>query len=101
MKAADRALQRWRIAKALPWIRPGSHVLDVGCAAGELFREGRERIASGVGIDMRDCGDWLGGDVERRIGAFPDAVHDDETYDAVVMLAVVEHVAEDDLRGWA
>lgn len=102
MKTTDRTLQRWRIGKALHWIRPGSHVLDVGCADGTLFRLGRERIRSGVGIDLRDSDVWVGGDaVERRTGAFPDAVREGETYDAIVMLAVIEHVPEQQLHRWA
>lgn len=101
MKTIDRTLQRWRIGKALPWIRPGSHVLDVGCADGLLFRQGGERIRSGVGIDLQDSDAWVGGgSVERRTGAFPDAVGEGETYDAIVMLAVIEHVPEEQLHLW-
>jgi 2-polyprenyl-3-methyl-5-hydroxy-6-metoxy-1,4-benzoquinol methylase len=102
MKVTDRALQQWRIRRALRWVRPGAHVLDVGCSEGELFRAAGRRIASGVGIDLLDPVDWRGGDgVVRRTGSFPTAVPPGETFDAIVMLAVVEHVEEPELKAWA
>jgi 2-polyprenyl-3-methyl-5-hydroxy-6-metoxy-1,4-benzoquinol methylase len=101
VKAADRALQRRRIAQAVPWIPAGSHVLDVGCADGALFRQRRSPIRSGVGIDLVEPNTWPDGDFERRTGSFPDVVRDDETFDAVVMLAVIEHVSESALAAWA
>lgn len=101
MKPADRVLQRWRVAKALRWVRPGSHVLDVGCADGALFHQGRERIPTGVGVDRLPSHAWLREDVERRTGDFPAVIGDDETYDAIALLAVVEHIPDDELSGWA
>ena len=102
MKLTDRALQVWRIRRALRWVRPGAHVLDVGCSDGALFRVAGRRIASGIGIDLLDAGGWQGGaDATRRIGAFPAAVPTGETFDAITMLAVVEHVAEPELKDWA
>jgi 2-polyprenyl-3-methyl-5-hydroxy-6-metoxy-1,4-benzoquinol methylase len=102
MRATDRVLQQWRIRRALPWVRPGGHVLDVGCSDGELFRLAGDRIASGVGVDLLPASQWRGGaHVQRRTGAFPAAVRDGETFDAIVMLAVVEHVDEPELKTWA
>jgi methionine biosynthesis protein MetW len=38
------------------WIRPGAHVLDLGCGDGSLLRYLREaRTASGYGIDIADA----------------------------------------------
>lgn len=101
MKGLDRHLQTRRIEAALPWVPAGAHVLDVGCADGALFRIGGARIASGLGIDIRDSESWDGDGQERRVGAFPDVLRRDERFDAVVMLAVVEHVPEEELPLWA
>ncbi|HEX2192312.1 MAG TPA: methyltransferase domain-containing protein [Acidimicrobiales bacterium] len=101
MNGLDRYLQKLRIEAALPWVPPGSHVLDVGCADGALFRLGDSRIASGVGIDTTEWDGWVGGRYERRLGEFPGAVRADERFDAVTMLAVVEHVPEAEVTRWA
>lgn len=102
MKVTDRALQVWRIRRALRWVRPGAHVLDVGCSDGALFRVAGARIASGVGVDLLDSGTWQGGaHAVRCTGAFPAAVPAGETFDAITMLAVVEHVDEPELKEWA
>lgn len=101
MKQLDYYLQRQRIAAATQWIPFASHVLDVGCGDGALFRLGKDRIVSGVGIDTLDGPRWPDGAYERRTGRFPDAVHAGEQFDAVVMLAVVEHLDDTELRQWA
>ncbi|HVA60329.1 MAG TPA: methyltransferase domain-containing protein [Mycobacteriales bacterium] len=99
MKPVDHYLQRQRIAKALPWIQPGAHVLDVGCSDGALFGEGR--LASGVGVDLLDSPIRLSPPFERRTGEFPSIIGPDERFDAICMLAVVEHLDDDTLREWA
>lgn len=101
MKGLDRHLQKRRIQVALPWIPPGAHVLDVGCADGALFRLGRSKIPSGVGIDTRESETWAGEAYERRLGKFPDDLGPGDKFDAVAMLAVVEHVAAEELTRWA
>ena len=103
MKATDRLLQRWRVRRALEWIPDGGSVLDVGCADGALFHLGRARIASGVGIEPdSSIRDWRGPSTTRRaIGTFPDAVPDGEQFDAITMLADVEHIEDSELPKWA
>src|SRR6185503_3311776 len=51
VKPLDRLLQRWRISKALPWVRRGDRLLDLGCYDGLLLRRASERIARGLGVD--------------------------------------------------
>ena len=101
MKQLDRELQRQRIAKALPFVKLGSHVLDVGCADGAVFRAAGDRITSGVGIDLQQPATWVGDPFELRVGEFPDVVEAGETFDAITMLAVVEHAPRDELEKWA
>lgn len=100
MTWVDRYLQERRIKAALPWIPPQSHVLDVGCYDGALFRRGASRISSGVGIDVLESPTWDFVHYEFRNGRFPDSLQPDEKFDAVVMLAVVEHVTDDELARW-
>ena len=95
MKALDRVLQRWRIAKAAPHIPRDARVLDVGCADGALFVQLGKRIAGGVGIDPA-LGTVLPREGVRYVrGTFPDDLDADERFDAVTMLAVFEHLADD------
>lgn len=100
MKALDRELQRQRITKALPFIRPGSAVVDVGCHEGAFFEAARDRVSRGVGIDVERPEQWVGDPFELRVGRLPDLLEAGESYDAIVALAVVEHVPPDELQAW-
>ena len=98
VKALDRILQRWRIAKASPHIPDGARVLDVGCADGALFRVLKMRVAGGVGIDPDLGADREDGGVRFVRGFFPDDLRTDERFDAITMLAVFEHMDDDRQR---
>ncbi len=92
MKALDRLLQRWRIAKVGPYLKSGGRVLDSGCSRGELFHQFEGRIAEGVGID-----DDLDARVETEHyqlipGKFPEGLPEQEPFDVITMLAMLEHV---------
>lgn len=92
MKPLDRLLQRWRIAKAAPYITPGVRVLDIGCADGALFRRYCAKIEAGIGIDPEpdrfvDSGRW-----QLIAGRFPEDLSDSEPFDVITMLAVLEHI---------
>lgn len=99
MKAVDRWLQRWRIAKAAPYVAPGARVLDIGCADGALFRQLAQRVGEGVGLDS----DLDGAPSTPRFrlieGLFPEALAGAaaagagaQPFDVITMLAVLEHV---------
>jgi 2-polyprenyl-3-methyl-5-hydroxy-6-metoxy-1,4-benzoquinol methylase len=92
MKRLDRMLQRWRIAKARAYIPKGGTVLDIGCGDGALFRQLQTHIAAGVGIDLllQDHEEVNGCRLIR--GSFPKDVPDTGRFDAITMLAVLEHV---------
>lgn len=101
LSAIDVYLRRRRFAKAVAHIRPGAHVLDVGCSDLALFETHPEIAATGVGIDIDPHIGPSRPDTELRRGTFPDAVRDGERFDAVTMLAVAEHVQPEELRRWA
>lgn len=101
LSAIDLYLRRRRFIRALKWIRPGSCVLDIGSSDLALFEYAPKYAASGVGIDPAPRPCVPRDSVELREGYFPDAVREGETFDAVVALAVIEHIPLDGLRQWA
>lgn len=91
MNVIDRALQRWRLRVALRWIRPDARVLDIGCADGALGRRLRGGTYLGIDPDPGRYGSRRFGDIHE--GYFPGALPDGAgPFDAVVMLAILEHV---------
>lgn len=101
MNWLDKELQRQRVRKALVWVPENARVLDLGCADGALFRLGRGRLAGGVGLDLVPHDVHVDGPFEFRTGAFPAAVVNGETFDAVTALAVVEYLPSSELAAWA
>jgi SAM-dependent methyltransferase len=88
----DRFGQHLRIEKARPFIEHGSRVLDIGCGDGTLFREFDDIISAGVGIDP-DAPLTSSPRFRFVRGSYPDDLHDDgSSFDAVVGLAVLEHL---------
>jgi SAM-dependent methyltransferase len=94
MRKLDCLLQQWRVRVARPWIPSGASVLDIGCHQGELFDSLSDQIGPSVGLDPL---------APRRVGSrhrlFPEpfrapAPFSDGTFDAVVMLATLEHIRD-------
>lgn len=96
MKLVDRILQRWRIRKAAPFIRRGDRLLDVGCFDTSLIDAVRPRLASATGIDPLAEPATLDGVTIHR-GTIP-GVHpfSPGQFDAITMLAVLEHIRDTD-----
>ncbi|MCC6420605.1 MAG: class I SAM-dependent methyltransferase [Gemmataceae bacterium] len=96
MRCIDRVLQRWRARMARPWIPEGACVLDIGCHQGEFLDSFGERIGPSVGFDpLTDPSasrrHRLVRDIFRAPALFPDG-----SFDAVVMLATLEHIRDKD-----
>lgn len=94
MKPLDRLLQRWRIGMAIPHVRPGDRLLDIGCFDRSLIDETLDRIDSAVGVDatLEPARD---GRVELRRGHFPrDIDLAPGSFDCITALAVLEHVED-------
>lgn len=92
MKTLDRLLQRWRIARVRPYLKRGFSVLDIGCADGALSRF-VPGLGGYLGIDpgIERSRTIAGGCLIK--GRFPDDLPDgDATFDAITMLAVLEHI---------
>ena len=100
MNGIDRFLQRTRIDEARQWLPAHGHVLDIGCADGALFRRAGPQIQSGIGIDPDEPSAWPSGPYEFRRGRFPDALEGSDQFDAITMLAVIEHVSADMRKKW-
>jgi cyclopropane fatty-acyl-phospholipid synthase-like methyltransferase len=85
---------------AARYLPKGAHVLDIGCGDGALFTVLKDRIASGVGVD----GDLVPEDYgEFRFirGRAPDDLPAGETFDAITMIAFLEHIPADAQRDLA
>lgn len=92
MTPLDRLIQRIRIRKALPHIPAGGRLLDVGCADGSLIRAAAGRVKGAVGIDP-DAPEGSSGLVR---GRFPRDLRDRGPYDVIALLAVFEHVPDEE-----
>jgi SAM-dependent methyltransferase len=93
--AVDRLIARLRFRAAYPHIRPRSRVCDIGCGLETAFLEYvGDRIAHGVGVDDQvddgTHGRWQRVHADIRAGLPLPSEH----FDHVVMLAVLEHLAE-------
>jgi hypothetical protein len=92
MTFLDRFIQNWRMSKALRHIPSNARVIDVGAHHGELFEKLGDTLQRGFGIEP-----LLTSVLERRRyvvhpGFFPAVRPADNAWDAIAMLAVLEHV---------
>src|SRR5438876_10817844 len=96
MRTLDRILQRWRIARAIPYVRPGDRLLDIGCFDTSLIDRVNGRIRSAVGIDpLAEPHRSADGRVEFMRGTTPgDVTFPADSFDCITMLAVFEHVPQ-------
>jgi SAM-dependent methyltransferase len=92
MKSLDRFIQNWRMRKALHHVGPNARVIDVGAYHGELFEKLGGNLKAGFGIEP-----LLASPVERPLyvvqpGFFPTVRPSEKNWDAITMLAVLEHI---------
>jgi SAM-dependent methyltransferase len=94
MRYVDRLGQRWRAGKARKWVPAGARVLDIGCHQGEFLKSLGDRIGPSVGIDP-----LAAPAAGRHFRLLPEAFREplpfaDASFDAVVMLATLEHILD-------
>lgn len=94
MRAVDRFLQRRRIREAIPYVRPGDRLLDIGCFDGALIEAVLPRVASAVGIDPLATPKQTGKVTILRGSVPGDAALEAETFDCITILATFEHVED-------
>lgn len=97
MNVVDRIIRDLRISQAVQHIWPGSRVLDIGCHDGALFRRVGHGLREGVGLDPTLAGPLEGERYHLEPGFFPkDAPDEEATFDAITMLALLEHIPPDE-----
>ncbi len=91
----DHFIARMRFRAAYPYIKPGSRVCDLGCGLEAAFLDyASDRIATGVGVDDQ-VEDGVRGRWQRvRADLRSPLPLPDQSFDHVVMLAVLEHLTE-------
>lgn len=101
MKALDYYLQSWRIAVVRPHLAPTDRILDIGAFDGALARAVRDFRAY-VGIDP-EADPTQGMERMQLIrGRFPDDLPPPkEPFDAVTLLALLEHIPDAELDAFA
>jgi SAM-dependent methyltransferase len=91
VKFLDRMLQRWRIAQARPFLFPGARVLDIGSFDGSLFEQLGCLAPGSMGIDPTLKQNVVNERFRLIAGYFPQDMPAADPFDAVTMLAVLEH----------
>ncbi len=95
MTPLDRFLQNWRIRKARPFIPSGARVLDIGSVDGVMFRQISGLAKDCLGIDPTLKLPVTGEGFRIIPGFFPQDMPRGEVFDAVTMLAVLEHFPDE------
>ncbi len=92
MKAIDKYLQKVRITKAKKYVRYQDAVLDIGSADGTMFEQWNGFIKTGFGIDPTLPAIIKKDGFTLIPGYFPATCPAEITFDAITMLAVLEHI---------
>lgn len=94
----DEILQKWRMLKAIRHIPKNAIILDVGCGNGRLFQLLGDHISGGIGIDPLLAKPVRHANYSLVPGKFPTQVPRGKQFDAITMLAAIEHFPEELLQ---
>src|SRR5258708_39960076 len=92
MKALDRFIQSWRIRQAMRFIPTNARIIDIGAHEGELFMALGEKLQRGFGVEPLRTTTLTTARFVIEPGFFPAVRPRESDWDAVTMLAVLEHV---------
>ena len=96
-KPMDRLLEFLRFTKAKKHIPKGTHLLDIGAGDGTFLRFISEHIRTGVGIDPLITTSLIFTDYQLLPGAFPYDFSTNDRFDVITLLAVIEHIPENEM----
>jgi hypothetical protein len=92
MKRLDRFIQRWRMRQAIRFVPAGARVIDIGAHEGELFEAIGSGLVEGFGVEPLRKTMLKGKKFTVVPGFFPAVLPAGGEWNAVTMLAVLEHV---------
>lgn len=92
MTGLDRFIQRWRMRQAMRFIPARARLIDIGAHEGELFRALGHGLERGFGIEPLARLELRAERFTVRPGFFPATRPAEGNWDAVTMLAVLEHI---------
>ena len=97
-KPIDRLLEYLRFRKAKKHIPKDAHLLDIGTGDGTFLRFLNGHIGTGVGIDPLITTSVHSTAYTLLPGTFPNDFIISKRFDVITMLAVVEHIPENELH---
>jgi SAM-dependent methyltransferase len=92
MKQLDRFIQRWRMRQAMRFIPENARVIDIGAHEGELFQALDGKLVRGFGIEPLRQTVLEAANFSVVPGFFPASRPPEGGWNAVTMLAVLEHI---------
>jgi SAM-dependent methyltransferase len=95
MKRLDRFIQRWRMRQAGRFVPARARLIDVGAHEGEFFKILGDRLVRGFGVEPLRRTELTGKNFSIQPGFFPEVRPTETGWDAIAMLAVLEHIPRD------
>lgn len=92
MKFVDKLLQRWRFHAVRNFLPDKVRLIDVGTHEGEFFDYLGNKLGQGYGIDPLVTEERASSRVRLVKGYFPELGPETDDWDAVTLLAVLEHI---------
>jgi len=92
-KLLEKLLRKIRISKVIPYLKKSDYICDIGCGINADFLMSiKSFINKGWGIDKKVLLDSADNITIKRIELFSSVPFDDNFFDVVTMMAVLEHL---------